>query len=175
LDSYHAERQPAGEGNARRSLQLGQAPPSDDAWIVDLDRRYTSAVIAPAGPTRGGVQPGQRAPHAWVSAGGRRRSLLDLFDGRLTLIAGSDADAWRRAAAASPVPLQMLGVGRELVCDKDLLARRYGLADGGAVLVRPDGHIAWTCTRAIEPIAQLNTALDLTLGRVGDPTLAVSA
>ena len=29
--------------------------------------------------------------------------------------------------------------------------------------------------RALEPIAQLLTALDLTLGRVGDPALAVSA
>ena len=66
-------------------------------------------------------------------------------------------------------------VARELMCDKDLLVRRYGLADGGAVLVRPDGHIAWTCTRAVEPITQLLTALELTLGRVGDPTLAVSA
>jgi putative polyketide hydroxylase len=84
-----------------------------------------------------------RAPHAWVSTGGRRHSLLDLFDGRLTLIVGPNADAWRRAAAASPVPLQVLGPGRELVCDTDdLLARRYGLAHGGAVLVRPDGHVA---------------------------------
>jgi hypothetical protein len=60
------------------------------------------------------------------------------------------------------VPLQVLGAGRELVCDAALLARRYGLAHGGAVLVRPDGHVAWTCTRAVEPIAQLLAALDLT-------------
>jgi hypothetical protein len=65
--------------------------------------------------------------------------------------------------------------GVRFVSLADLLAHRYGLADGGAVLIRPDGHIAWTCTRAVEPIAQLLTALDLTLGRVGDPALAVSA
>jgi hypothetical protein len=50
LDSYHAERQPAGERNARRSLQLREIPPPTDAWITDLDQRYASAVIAPAGP-----------------------------------------------------------------------------------------------------------------------------
>ena len=61
------------------------------------------------------------------------------------------------------------------MCDTDLLARRYGLAHGGAVLVRPDGHVAWTCTRAVEPVAQLLAALDLTLGRVGDQALAASA
>ena len=175
LDSYHAERKPAGERNARRSLQLREVPPQADDWTIDLDQRYTSAVIAQAGPRQHGVLPGQRAPHAWVSTGGRRHSLLDLFDGRLTLIVGPDADAWRTAAAASPVPLQVLGPGRELVCDTDLLARRYGLAHGGAVLVRPDGHVAWTCTRAIEPVAQLLAALDQTLGRVGDQLFAASA
>jgi 2-polyprenyl-6-methoxyphenol hydroxylase-like FAD-dependent oxidoreductase len=175
LDSYHAERRPAGVRNARRSLQLRETPPRDDEWITDLDQRYTSAVIAPPGPRREGVLHGRRAPHAWVTSGGRRRSLLDLFDGRMTLIVGPDADAWRTAAAASPVPLQVLGPGRELVCDADLLARRYGLAHGGAVLVRPDGHVAWTCARAVEPVAQLLAALDQTLGRLGDQLFAASA
>jgi len=175
LDSYHAERQPAGEHNARRSLQLTQAPPLADEWTTDLDRRYTSAVIAPVGPRRNGVLPGQRAPHVWVSADGHRHSMLDLFDGRLTLIVGPDSPAWRAAADASPVPLQVLGAGRELVCDIDVLARRYGVAHGGAVLVRPDGHVAWTCARAVEPVTQLLAALDLTLGRDGDQLYAVSA
>lgn len=175
LDSYHAERRPAGERNARRSLQLKEAPPPADEWTTDLDQRYASAVIAQAGSRRHGVLPGQRAPHAWVSAGGRRHSLLDLFDGRLTLIVGPDADAWRLAAAASPVPLQVLGIGRELACDAGLLARRYGLAHGGAVLVRPDGHIAWRCAKAVEPVAQLLAALDVTLGRIGDQRLTVPA
>ena len=93
----------------------------------------------------------------------------------MTLVVGSDADAWRAAAAAAPVPLQVLGTGRELVCDADLLARRYGLAHGGAVLVRPDGHVGWTCTRAVEPLTQLLKALDLTLGRLPDQAFAASA
>jgi hypothetical protein len=101
--------------------------------------------------------------------------MLDLFDGRLTLIVGPDSPAWRAAADASPVPLQVLGAGRELVCDIDVLARRYGVAHGGAVLVRPDGHVAWTCARAVEPVTQLLAALDLTLGREGDQLCAVSA
>jgi len=76
---------------------------------------------------------------------------------------------------SAPVPLQVLGFGHELLCDSVLLARRYGLADGGAVLVRPDGHVAWTCAEAVEPVAQLLTALDLTLGRACDRALAVPA
>jgi len=175
LDSYHAERQPAGERNARVSLQLREGSPPADAWMHDLEQRYASGVIAPAGPHRGGVLPGQRAPHAWVSTGGRRHSLLDLFDGRLTLIVGPEADAWRAAATAAPVPLQVLGAGRELVGDTALLTRRYGLAHAGAVLVRPDGHVAWTCARAVEPVTQLLAALDLALGRIDDQALTASA
>jgi 2-polyprenyl-6-methoxyphenol hydroxylase-like FAD-dependent oxidoreductase len=175
LNSYQTERRPVGERNARRSLQrLADVAPSADGWITDLDQRYASAVIASGGPHRDGVQPGQRAPHVWVSIGGRRRSSLDLFDGHMTLVVGSDARAWSSAAAAAPVPLQVLGSGREPGGDADALARLYGLADGGAVLVRPDGHVAWTCTRAVEPRTQLLDALDLALGR-SDQELAASA
>ncbi|MFC7660412.1 FAD-dependent monooxygenase [Pseudonocardia benzenivorans] len=175
LDTYHAERKPAGERNARRSLEMLEVPPTDGEWTVDLDRRYVSAVIAPTGSHLGGVLPGRRAPHAWASVAGRRRSLLDLFDGRLTLIVGPDADGWRAAAAASPVPVQVLGIGRELGCDAQRLARRYGVASGGAVLVRPDGHVAWTCARAAEPVGRLLAAVDLALGRAGGHALAASA
>jgi hypothetical protein len=37
---------------------------------------------------------------------------------------------------------------------------------GGAVLVRPDGHVAWRAATAECPEAQLRAALDLTLGLV---------
>jgi hypothetical protein len=174
LDSYETERKPVGERNARRSLEMREVPPRADEWTVDLDRRYASDVIAPPGPLQDGVVPGQRAPHAWVTAGGRRRSMLDLFEGRLTLVVGADSDAWRAAATASPVPMQVLGVGRELVADSDRLTRRYGLAPGGAVLVRPDGHVAWTCPRAVEPLTELLAAVDLALGRSEQPATAAT-
>ncbi len=152
LDSYHTERQLVGERNARRSLQLREVPPLADEWTIDLDQRYASAVIAPPRPQRDGVLPGQRAPHAWVSAGGHRHSLLDLFDGRLTLIVGPAAEAWRVAAAASPVPLQVLGASRELLCDTALLVRRYGLAHGGAcsfdLMAMSPGHAPGQSSRS---------------------------
>jgi aromatic ring hydroxylase-like protein/FAD binding domain-containing protein len=175
LDSYQTERKPVGERNARRSLEMHEVPPRADEWTADLYRRYASNVIAPAGSHQDGAVPGQRAPHAWVATAGRRRSLLDLFDGRLTLVIGPDSDAWRTAATASPVPLQVLGVGRELVGDAGRLTRRYGLAPDGAVLVRPDGHVAWTCPRAVEPLPQLLAAVDLALGRGGDDQPLIAA
>jgi hypothetical protein len=68
--------------------RLREVPPLADECTTDLDQRYASAVIPAAGSRREGALPGQRAPHAWVSAGGRRHSLLDLFDAGLTLIVG---------------------------------------------------------------------------------------
>ena len=140
LDSYEAERRAPGEYRARRSLQRG-GPPEPDPLGVDLGVRYASSVVAP--------DAGDRAAHAWVRVGGRRRSTLDLFEGRLTLLTGRDTAAWQAAAdrIAGP-PLAVVDVGQE-----------------GAVLVRPDGHVAWRAATADQPEAQLRAALDLALGR----------
>lgn len=151
-----------GEHNARRSLQPG-APQPADALAADLGVRYASTVIAADRPHRDGAEPGHRAPHVWVKAGGRQRSTLDLFDGRITLLIGGRGDGWRAAAARSPLPLQVLGVGRELTGD-GRLARRYGIGEGGAVLVRPDGYVAWRCEAAADPDTALRGALGLALG-----------
>ena len=93
-----------------------------------------------------------------MTVDGRRRSTLDLFDGRLTLLVGKDAAAWRAAAdrIAGGPPLTVVDVG-------DALAE---YAQAGAVLVRPDGHVAWRAATTECPEAQLRAALDLALGRV---------
>ena len=45
-------------------------------------------------------------------------------------------------------------------------ARAYALADGAAVLVRPDGHIAWrTDAPSTLPIPDLAAAVHAALGR----------
>jgi 2-polyprenyl-6-methoxyphenol hydroxylase-like FAD-dependent oxidoreductase len=149
LDSYELERRAPGEYRARRSLRMG-GPPEPDPLGEDLGVRYASSVVA--------ADAGERAPHAWVTVDGRRRSTLDLFDGRLTLLVGRDAAVWRAAAdrIAGGPPLTVVDVA-------DALAE---YVQGGAVLVRPDGHVAWRAATTECPEAQLRAALDLTLGRV---------
>src|SRR5207248_8909184 len=95
--------------------------------------------------------PGTRAPHVWIRRGGRARSTLDLFDAGLTLIVGDGAPRWRSAAAGCPAPVQVLGVDEQQGAAAERLRADYGLADGGAVLVRPDGYVAWRCDRTAEP------------------------
>jgi putative polyketide hydroxylase len=72
--------------------------------------------------------------------------------------------AWRWATAASrlhPLPLQVLPADSE-----PGLRRAYRLAEGSAVLVRPEGVIAWRhdgpCS---DPAAALAAAVTTALGR----------
>jgi putative polyketide hydroxylase len=120
---------------------------------------------AMAGPAfRPQALPGARAPHAWLQFGGGRVSTVELVEDGLVLIARGSGEAWRRAARAiqprfaswltmlgamgpamPPVPtarLTVRSVGGELIDPDGSFASAYDLADGGAVLVRPDGHIA---------------------------------
>lgn len=155
LDSYEPERRPVGEYRARRSLRMG-GPPEPDPLGEDLGVRYASSVVASSivpGET------GERAPHAWVTVDGRRRSTLDLFDGRLTLLVGRDAAAWRAAAdrVAGGPPLAVVDVAG--------FGALAEYVQGGAVLVRPDGHVAWRAATAEHAETHLRGALDLALGR----------
>lgn len=162
LDSYEAERRPPAEFNTRLSVELDiPAPP--DRIAAALGTRYASDVVA-AEPAGDRAAPGTRAPHVWIRHRGRARSTLDVFDAAVSLLVGDGAPRWRSAAAGSPVPVQVLGVDEQPGAAAERLRAAYGLGDGGAVLVRPDGYVAWRCDRGAEPGLALPAAVALTLG-----------
>ena len=74
-------------------------------------------------------------------------STLDLIGQGLTLITGPGGDAWLDAAtqvaAEMPFPISAHVVGADLDSADGTFCERFGLGADGAVLVRPDGHIAW--------------------------------
>ncbi|MGD9528377.1 FAD-dependent oxidoreductase [Pseudonocardia sp.] len=188
LDSHEAERGPVGRWNAARSLRRDESDPAD-GLEGDLGRSYRSPVIdatddAPPFRTDRAARPGERAPHVWL---GPATSLLDVLADRLTLVTGPDATGWARAVARRErralawartaagllpalvdAPLARLEL---LVADGDPdgkargVAAAYRLAPGSAVLVRPDGIVAWRhdgpCTDHDGVLAR---ALDVTLG-----------
>ncbi|MFE7312190.1 FAD-dependent monooxygenase [Streptomyces sp. NPDC057555] len=85
------------------------------------------------------VRLGHRFPHRWLnSPEGGRRSTLDVIGSRWTLFTGADAPHWAAVAAGlRPTPhVHRLDAAH---------ARELGLRDG-AVLVRPDGFVAWCGT-----------------------------
>ena len=145
LASHDAERGPVGLAAAARSLDVEGRP--TDGLPSSLGHTHRSTVIAGTDPAPDlridlAARPGERAPHAWVRHAGRHRSTLDLFDGGLTLLTGADGRPWARAAAAVVgVPLRVLVEGRDV--HGATLAPRYGFGPGSAVLVRPDGRVAW--------------------------------
>lgn len=95
------------------------------------------------------ARPGTRAPHVWLRHGRRLVSTLDLFDRAFTLLTGSAGSAWidaaRQVGARTGIPLYAYSVGGNGALD-DFYGRwpqLYGVEPDGAVLVRPDGHVAW--------------------------------
>ena len=110
---------------------------------------------------------GRRAPHVWLTACGRRASTIDLFDDRLTVLTGASNSVWRASTdvlARTGVPVAALALGHELADPSGAFAAAYGLADDGAVLVRPDGYVAWQ-SRPGDTGADLRRAVCTVLGR----------
>lgn len=100
------------------------------------------------------ARPGSRAPHLWLERGGRRVAALDLMDNEFVLLAGQRGAAWcdaaRKAAEAQRIPLTAytVGTGADLSDADNRWASAYGVHADGAVLVRPDGHVAWRSSGA---------------------------
>ena len=112
-------------------------------------------------------RPGARVPHAWTERAGERVSTLDLLPlDRFTLIAGRSGAAWLDAAGKVGAPLARLAIGRDVADASGAWAAALGIADDGALLVRPDQHVAWRSARgAAEPEQVLRDVLSRILGR----------
>jgi 2,4-dichlorophenol 6-monooxygenase len=110
--------------------------------------------------------PGSRVPHAWVTRAGVRVSTLDLFAyDRFTLVAGPAGQPWA-AAAAGPVPIDYVAIGRDVADEDGHWLRLLGIAAGGAVLVRPDQHVAWRSQHGVaDPVGALARVLASILSR----------
>ena len=131
----------------------------DDNGLV-LGTSYVSGAVVPDGtepptvenPLRDYVpnaRPGSRAPHVWLFRDGRRVSTLDLFRTSFVLLAGPDGQAWCKAARqhsheiGRPLHVYRIGATGNLVDPEGAWGGAYGVFAGGAVLVRPDGYVAW--------------------------------
>ncbi|MDQ0385351.1 putative polyketide hydroxylase [Streptomyces sp. DSM 42143] len=131
---------------------------------VALGYRYPQGAVVGADPATPVVPegldltgaPGSRAPHLWLrpSGGDARVSTLDLYEDSLVLLSdAAQPTGWHEAAtllaADLRVPLKSYRVGgtpeADLVQEDDDTdwARAHGVTRGGAVLVRPDGFVAW--------------------------------
>ena len=110
---------------------------------LQLGFSYGPPARGPADSTRyePSIDPGARLPHAWLAWNSKRLSTLDLLEfGRFTILAGPKGTAWRTFAdTCADVRLVVLDAGVRFESEWPGAAVTRG---SGALLVRPDGHIA---------------------------------
>jgi putative polyketide hydroxylase len=156
----------------------GGGGPQRGILNVALGYRYPRGAVLGADPATPVVPerldlsgaPGSRAPHLPVRHRGERISTLDLYERSLVLLSdagqGSDwHEAAVRLAGATSVPLTSYRVGdgpdAELTPEGDTdWSATHGTTPSGAVLVRPDGFVAWRSPGSVpDPEATLREVL----------------
>jgi 2-polyprenyl-6-methoxyphenol hydroxylase-like FAD-dependent oxidoreductase len=190
LDGYDAERRPIGALTADAQLanlgermppamRAGFPEPVADPLAVMLGYRYHSAAISsepgddgslledPRSPT---ARPGSRAPHVPLEQGDALISTIDLFGSGFVLLAAGPGEDWTGVASAVAdrlgVTLATYRIGRDLSDPDGRWASVYGVGVGGAVLVRPDGYIAWRAREGVhDPAGALDRVLTTVLAR----------
>jgi 2-polyprenyl-6-methoxyphenol hydroxylase-like FAD-dependent oxidoreductase len=189
LDSYDVERRPVAEsnadfslGNQKRFLQTDAALRADNRdqiefWIRDTENHlhssgqslgygYEQGALVPDGTVRQPLnsrhywpsdRPGGRFPHFWLDLA-RTQTSLDWFDRDFVLVAGPQAQDWLEAAAAVVGKTDLAIQTRQL--DEPHERDGLGLGLRGAVLVRPDGFVAWRMPwLPADPVAELGAAV----------------
>ncbi|WP_406125305.1 FAD-dependent monooxygenase [Streptomyces canus] len=152
----------------------GGGGPQRGILNVALGYRYPQGAVIGTDPATPVVperldlsgEPGSRAPHMAVRHRGERISTLDLYETSFVLLsAADDPSGWHEAAVrlteATSVPLTSYrvghGSGAELTPEGDAdWSAAHGTRPEGAVLVRPDGFVAW---RSPGPVPDAASAL----------------
>lgn len=157
-----------------------------NAHGVELNQRYESPAVLPdpsVGPEEwprhrelylhATTRPGAKLPHAWlVGDDGRRISTLDVAGkGKMTLLTGLAGQAWKRAAQKLDLSfLRTVVVGEAGAIDPyGYWHRVREVHEAGAILVRPDGYVAWRQSGPVwddaDALRQLEDALTAVLDR----------
>jgi 2,4-dichlorophenol 6-monooxygenase len=145
---------------------------------VELNQRYASGGVASDGSPepewrrdrelfhQATTCPGAKLPHVWLERDGLKVSTLD------TGIAGEDI--WGEAAAATAsdlgVPLEaiVIGPGRAYHDLYGDWADAREVPESGAILVRPDGYVAWRASSGEDAAKRLTAAYSAILrGKAG--------
>ncbi len=188
LASYEDERLPIGNLSVEQTLQrhfyrTGTAESTliDYSELIFGYRYHSSAIIPEPGSTTAPLtqkpatlhgEPGTRAPHIPLERAGSPISTIDLCIGHWTLLTGSHATSWheaaRQVAQHLDLPLSVYSIGNAHGL-QDIEGRwdeTYGVGATGAVLVRPDGFIAWrTNSTSVQPASTLEDILTQVLAR----------
>lgn len=170
LDTYEAERKPIArmivdmslhnlKQRMHPDLDVSGLTKAEDPLSAVLGFRYRSTAVLPEEPDDGERvedvhaptgRPGFRAPGM--------ASTVDLLGHSWVLLCAGDGTRWSPAATEAGLDCH--------VVEGAAFAAKYGLATGGATLVRPDGVVAWRAKEPVEdPAGELRRVLTAVLSR----------
>ncbi|TPV44772.1 FAD-dependent oxidoreductase [Bacillus dicomae] len=181
LETYHKERYPVAKlTTAYASSLLFRAANREEGGLNKMDGlavtvgyQYSSDAIIDdsATPHRMDIvqlngRPGTRAPHFVGMYEGKEVSVLDLLGNDFVLLTGAENDSWAESAhtvsAKLGVNIKMyrVGLSGDFIAQEDIFSKLYGIENGGAVLIRPDGFIGWRSAKAVvNPDVMLEEAM----------------
>ncbi|WP_405442835.1 FAD-dependent monooxygenase [Streptomyces avidinii] len=179
LDTYEAERLPVARATSERASARsaehshpGYAPPptmgggpGSGVLTTAMGYCYPSGALVGGEPGRPVIpenlrlvgDTGTRAPHMWVIRAGERISTLDLYERSFVLLSGAGTP-WKAAAkqVAEQLPVRLeaytIGAGPDVDLVQDGRSdwtEAHAMSAQGAVLVRPDGFVAWRSEGAV--------------------------
>jgi len=170
LETYHKERYPVAKltTDYASSLLFRAANREEgslnnmDGLAVTVGYQYCSEAILDesATPHRMDIvdlngKPGTRAPHFWGMYKGKEVSILDLFGNNFVLLTGVDSGAWAEAVCdvssklGININVYRVGLSGDFIAQENVFRELYGIENGGAVLIRPDGFIGWRSEKAV--------------------------
>jgi 2-polyprenyl-6-methoxyphenol hydroxylase-like FAD-dependent oxidoreductase len=187
ISTYDAERRPIAaitveQAYTRYALRVDTTLPRDDMApvlddvAIELGSCYRSAAIDEAadGPDAPPLDDartpsgrlGTRAPHIVVGRGGTAVPVHDVLGPGFVLLAGAAGGHWCAAATAVAAALGFPLEAWRVAPDGDLtdpdgaFPAAFGVGPEGAVIVRPDGVIAWRSVGdAADPRAAVEEAM----------------
>ncbi|MFU7527361.1 hypothetical protein [Qipengyuania sp. ASV99] len=113
--------------------------------------------------------PGCRAPHVWLGQPEDQLSTLDLCGPSFTILVGPGGKDWEAEVDAARrdfgLPIACYRVGSARLHDNGAFLAAYAVEADGAVLVRPDAHIAWRAQSFADADTTLAAALEQILHR----------
>jgi putative polyketide hydroxylase len=183
LATYDAERRPQADYTAEQVALLSQQRETEgsagitvDTFMLVMGYRYGAGAVVleasdeqlpqvkPLDQWKG--KPGTHAPHLVLEREGKPISTRDLFGPHFVLLVGPHGQPWKAVAQKTQETLhlelssyQIGGDAADLIDAENTFSDVYGITSGGAVLVRPDGFIAWRCQAAEENERKAEQAL----------------
>jgi putative polyketide hydroxylase len=101
----------------------------------------------------------------WIDKDSKRISTLDLFGRGFALLTCSGGAAWADASRAAARDISGLDFDAHVI-PATAFAAAYGIGESGAVLVRPDGFVAWRAKKlASDPHGTIAKVLTTVLMR----------